>query len=314
MVAILLPIRVPDLQSALEGYDVIRVQRATTGPSGSYTELTRAPPSDSATLLGSEEGPFAVDTLTLEFILDSGSNQVVTFAGTNPLSIGNVAAQTNNQTGVETAENDDNRLRLTSRAEGTGSRVAITGGTALAVLGFTLNQLDLGASPWIVMNAQTRDYPFVDAAGDDSFYYRTFFFNTITGATSDFSAPVRGSPVVLLASDELSLATVDLVDARGVGMPGRKISIFPLPVGALRGDFAVDLWKKEEIETDNDGHAELTLIRGIRVKVLFEGTGFVRELEVPNASTFNLVEAAGAAPDAFTVTFPNLPSAVRRSS
>lgn len=313
MTAIRLNVRVPELQAALEAYDVMRIERSTTLSSGPYTELTGEPPAQPATLTGTLAGPFSVDGLTFTFEIDGGDEVSVTFDGDNPMSPAVVIAQVNDAIGHNYASNDANHLKLESPSEGTTSSLHITGGTALSALGFTTNQRDLGTSPWVGLIDATRDYVFIDADGADTYYYRAWFYNTVSLRESPRSAPFRGSASLLLLTADLSLATVDVVDLTGKALAGQRITIFPVSKALRVGGFTVDLWKRVTIETDNDGHAETSLIRGTTVRVLVEGSGFVREFVVPDLSTFDMFEVLGTAPDGFDVVYPNLPAAPRRS-
>lgn len=54
-------------------------------------------------------------------------------------------------------------------------------------------------------------------------------------------------------------------------------------------------------ETDEDGHVEMDLVRGMRVRVSLVTTPITREFVVPSSPTANLLTLLGTATDAFAI-------------
>lgn len=312
--AINLTIFTGNIAAVLASFDVIRVERSTTGSAGPYTELT-ATVASAATLVGTETGGFNVDTLTLEVKVNNSPNVLITFSGTNPLTIAQVVDQVNTALGGTVGSDDTGRLRLTSSTTGTASKMEIIGGTALAELGFSVGQRDIGEEPYVTLIPGQENYPFIDNDGQQGYFYRSWFFNTSNSQESPRSAPFEGVPGTQISSGNLSLATIDLVDVSGRALPNRRVTIYPVSTPLSLEGFGVDLGRDGiTLKTDNSGHAEANLVRGARVKVVFEGTSFIRTITVPAQSTFDLLDAVGAEDDQFDkAVVLNLPAAPRRT-
>lgn len=312
--AINLKIFAGDISAVLLSFDVIRVERSTTGDAGPYTELT-APVASAATLLGTGTSGFNVNGLSLDIKVDNNPTTSITFSGTDPLTIAQVVDQINTALGGSLAVNDSNRVRITSTSTGTASRLEIIGGSALVELGFSVGQRDIGEEPYISLVPGQENYQFIDNDGDDGYFYRSWFFNTTNSQESPRSAPFEGTPGTQVSSGTLALATIDLVDISGKALPNRQITIYPVALPLSVEGFGVDLGREGIVlTTDNAGHAEVSLIRGARVKVVFDGTSFIRTIDVPNQSTFDLLSAVGAVEDQFDkAVILNLPVAPRRT-
>ena len=302
------------IDEVLESFDRLRVERSSLA-GGPFTEVTH--PGDeptAASLLGTQSAPFVLDSLVLLLSFDGGATQTVTFAGSSALTIGQVVSQVNAQIGVEVASNDSGRLRLTSRNTGSGSSIRVVGGTAIAVLGFTTDQQDIGFERWIRLVQHQTVYQISDEQGSvAATYYRTYYYNSQTGQSSTYSAVFLGSSSQVLSGTSLSLATVDLVDLQGQALKGQKLYIVPVRSFELVSGQVVDAGKRINLVTDGAGHAEVSLVRGAQIRVVFEATGIVRQVTVPDQSTFDLVTLMSAAQDRFGVTYPNLPAAPSRS-
>jgi hypothetical protein len=312
--AINLTIFAGDISQVLLSFDVLRVERSTTGDTGPYSEIT-APAATAATLVGPNAGSFNLVGLTLEVKVDNDATVLITFTGVNPLTTTQVVDQVNTALGASIATDDANRLRLTSTITGTASKMEIIGGTALAVFGFTAGDRDIGEEPYITLVAGQENYAFTDNDGEAGYFYRSWFHNTVNNQDSQRSAPFEGVPGTQVTSGTLSLATIDLVDLSGRALPDRAITVYPVSIPLTVEGYGVDLGRAGiTVLTDNSGHAELSLIRGARVKVVFEGTQFIRTIDVPDQSTFDLLVAVSAEDDQFTkAVILNIPAAPRRT-
>lgn len=308
---------VDDIVSAMLSYDTIRVQRSTseTGPWSEITSLA----AEAATLLSNQDSPYDVVGKTLTLQIDSASEEDIVFTGgVDPISVDSVAAQINAVfPGV--ASDDGGKLRLTSALTGTQSKVYIVGGGAAADLGFAPGQRDIGTEAYVTLVAGVPLYNFYDrdgggASGNETFHYQVAFYNTATHLTSAWSDPFLAEPGTAVGADKLSVGAVDLVDARGVSKPNQNITFYPVYNPLRVENFDVALIREPvTITTNNSGHAEITLVRGLHVKVVFEGTNMIREIVVPDAPTFDLLQLMAAAPDPYNAYEPDYPTAPRRT-
>jgi hypothetical protein len=67
------------------------------------------------------------------------------------------------------------------------------------------------------------------------------------------------------------------------------------------------------ITTNSKGRAETKLVRGLRVKVVFEGTSIIREFVVPDQIEFDLLDELSDFPDPFDIKVPDFNLALRRT-
>lgn len=192
-----LSIDVPDVdQQIASGFDYIRVFRSTTGPSGTFTEITGAS-AEPATLVGTGVGPFTISGLVFSARVNRGAVQSVTLAGTDPMTATEVGAfLAANLTGLLGADDGLGRLRLTTDGTGTDEMLELLGDSAtLLALGFTVGQYDTGESSRIRLVSGTSQYLFTDSTGTADAYYQVDFINSSTLQTSQPSSPVRGEVV-----------------------------------------------------------------------------------------------------------------------
>lgn len=311
--AINLSIFIGNPAAVLGSFNRLRVERSTDGVDGPYTEIT-APSATAASLLAANGGSLALVGLTLELKIDNAAPVEVTFTGTNPLTPAQIVTQINTAFPSDIATEVATKVQLTSPLTGTGSRVLVVGGSALVLLGFTEDQLDIGEDAYIELLIDEDTYPYTDEAGQGGNIYRTWFYDTVSGLESPRSDPFEGVPGTQVSAGVLSLATINLVDLSGRALANRKISLYPVSVPLTIEGFGVDLGRTGvTMVTDNSGHAEVQLVRGSIVKVVFEGTSFIRTVKVPDETEFDLLEAVSLEPDQFTMAVvPNLPAAPRR--
>ena len=69
--------------------------------------------------------------------------------------------------------------------------------------------------------------------------------------------------------------------------------------------------RSKQIETDVTGAAESTLVKGMLLDVIIEGTSIIRRIQVPTTgSEFDLLDPDLVLGDPFQIQVPDLPSAV----
>jgi hypothetical protein len=302
---------VDDIAAILASYDVIRVRKGPS-ESGPWTELTAAAAA-AALLTGTENSPFDVANQLFQFQVDRGAQQDVTFSGTNPMSIALIVDQINAAV-AGLASDDGGKLALESLTSGTLSRLDIIGGASLTELGFTAGDVDIGEEAYETLQTGISNYTFIDRDGVSGEYYQAAFHNTSNGQTSAWSEPFLGEPGTAVDASRLSVGSVDLIGADGVAKPDQRITFFPMYDPLEVDGFQVALVREPlTIITNNSGHAEITLVRGLRVKVVFEGTNYIRDITIPDAATFNIQTLMAVAPDPFNPHTPNYPTAPRRT-
>jgi hypothetical protein len=314
MASIQLTINVPQPDVVLNDFDVIRVKRSITVEGGPYSLIT-ANTATSAFLAAPNAGPYAVVGLTLSFLIDQQTQFDHVFTGTDPLTAAQVVDQLNTLVGDTVAVDNGGTLELNGIITGTESKVEIVANGAAAVFGWAAGDRDIGEEPHVTVQTGVTLYNFVDNDGEAGYFYTVQYYNTVNGLASNDSDPFQGAPGTLVDPTDLSSGSVDLVDASGRAVPNQEISFYsvhePLQVGA----FQVALNRAPiTIETDNAGHAEVNLVRGLRVKVVFEGTSIIREFTVPDTATFDLLQILGDAEDPYSISQPNFPFAIRRTT
>lgn len=303
---------VSNIANALASYDVMRVRRALLEV-GPWAEIT-ASAAQAAILTGTELSPFDVSGLVLQLKVDSDVQVDVTFTGTDPLTVDQVASQLNSALGDTVAYDDSGKVKLESNLTGTQSKMEVVGGSAATTLGFTAAQRDIGKEPYEQLVSGQNSYPFYDRDGDYAEYYQVAYYNTSSGLMSQWSEAFQAEPGTAVDASNLSVGSIDLTDARGVSLAEQRITFYPLHEPLKVEGFAIALAKKPiTIETNNAGHAEVTLVRGLRVRVVFEETSLIREIVVPDAATFDLLDLISAAPDPYNPVEPDYPYAIRRS-
>lgn len=314
MPVITLDIVVSNLAEVLEFFDRIEVYRSTTGPSGSYDEITFLNAQTAAIVDGSASGSFNLNGLTLQFNLDLSPDPTsVTFTGTNPLDLASIISQINAVVPSLASEvpTNTNQLRLTSQTLGTSSSVAVVASSAATVLGFDSTQINgKERRPRIV--DPTTFYKFFDKDGQDDYWYKTRYSNSTSFLTSTYSAPRKGNVDTIVDSSQLVSITATLVDGMGLAVFNRRIIFVPISTTPVSGSsFMVlpGLNSRTEVLTDASGFASASLIRGVTYRVIIEGTPFMREFVVPTTGdTYDLFTISGTFPDVFDiVTTPPRP-------
>ena len=313
MGATTLNISVSGIDQVLLNFNVIRIKRSTTGVDGTYSLLTADAPAP-ATLTAGNAGNYDVAGKTLKIFVDQGAQVDILFTGLSPLTVPQVVGQINTALGASIASDVGNTLVLTSTTTGTASRIELVDGSANAVFGFSDGERDIGEEAHVLLQTDVSSYTFIDKDGESGYFYKAQFYNTSTGLESNDSSPFEGDVGTLISTANLSTAKVDLVDGRGVAVEGQEISFYPHHDLLEVEGYQVALTRAPiVIQTNNAGHAEVTLVRGLKVKVVFEGTSLIRDITVPDAAEFNLLSEMNSVPDPFDVADPNFPPAFRRT-
>ena len=176
-------------------------------------------------------------------------------------------------------------------------------------LGWTAGMMVRGKDARIELQTGVFVYPYTDLAGRNSYRYKWRFSANGAPPVSEFSSVVYGKEPSSVASGNTSVAT-----ARFVGMDGKplkhKLIISQVSLPQSVSGLFVSSPVPQVVESDDSGFLQLTLVRGTKVRAAIEGTSFVREFTVPNAASFNILQAMSDAPDGFGVQSP-LPFLIR---
>jgi len=311
--AVTLSINVSNVASAMASFNVIKIKRSTAGIGGPYHDITTVTPQP-AVLLPGLPSPYAIVSKTLQIVRDSHPQVNIIFTGTDPLSAAQVAPQLNAAMGATVAAEVAGELVLTSTLVGTASKFLVVGGGAAAEFGWVANQKVIGTEAHVQLVAEQTIYSFTDNDGESAYYYKAQFLNTTNGLTSSESDPFQGDAGTLVSAGNLAVAKVDLIDGRGLALQDQEITFYGVNETFSIEGFQIALTRKPiTIITNTGGHAEVPLVKGTKWKVVFEGTSFVREFVVPNASTFDLLALLATAPDPFKIVELQFPAAPRRT-
>lgn len=309
---------VTDLQTALQAFNRIEIWRSRLGEGGPYEELT-GPAFASASLLSSTSGPAAVDGKTLSLRVGEQSDIDVVFAGVDPIAIATIASQITDQgLGLLSGSVEDSHLRISTAAAGAGAVLRILSSAAAPSLGFSSEEpagLAFGRDPRILLQSSRERYNFVDTQGSATFFYKTRYRSTITNGVSEFSLPFLGRTTRQLPAANLIRGFLDLIDGQGRPIIGRSVFVGPISKYKIVGEKSV-IESQDWRLTDENGHVNYTLVRGIKILVAIAGTNIVRELDVPTDSlleSFNLLDPSYGSDDGFAVQRPDVDFAVRRN-
>jgi len=307
-------INVRDIDVVLSSFDVIRVKRSTTGQAGPFDLLT-ADTAVAATLTAPTAGNYVVAGKQLQFEYDAQPQVSLTFVGTAPLTAAMLATQINAAAGATVAFDDSGTLRLTSPNTGTSSRVEIIGGDSLTDFGWTAGTRDIGEDAHVILIADQVLYDYTDNDGDATFWYRAQYFNTVNLLASQDGAPFQGTPGTVVPAANLSKAVVKMADGTGTANANLVFTLYSVQEFLSVAGFNVGLNRAPigTIVTDSIGEGELLLVRGLRLKVVIDGTSVIREIVVPDTDEFDLLALMGTAADPFDIQTPEFNLALRRT-
>lgn len=293
-----------DVDGTIAIYDRIQYWRSTTGSGGQYVEITSQSGGPSV-LLGTANAPFTLNGKTLIVSLNGADPVSIVFSVDDPADILTVCNAINAAlpSSIATPYSSDTRkILLTNPTEGTQSTILVSGNAA-AVLGLATT-LASGTAPRTLMGNLNSTYKFADYNGDPTFFYKTRFYNSLTGAVSAFSAPQAGGPTQVLPDASLVTCVVNLATVTGAPVIGRRIilvaaSLQQIPNGGVNFGLLPSS-DRIELTTDESGHAQTELAVGTTIRAFFEGSGYSREFVVPNTD-FDLLTVISTQPDPFTI-------------
>lgn len=310
-------------------FDCIEVWRSRGTEGGPYEELTsstwrgaRLPSAglDQPSVVVSGANVNVVG-LKLELILNEKDSVLVTFTGTDPITLNAAATQIATQSlGRLRAWVDANyKLVIETMEPGTGAALRVVPSDAASFLGLPTQEpevLAFGKEARIPLLVAQSSYNFSDRAGSSAYFYKTRFRDRATNTVSEFSQVYSSEQVAAVDQDHVILGYIDLISSDGRPMVGIEVSLRSPFVGSLVAGKLVagnDLMKK----TDSKGHAEFFLVRGQKYTLAISGTNIAKEIETPtdlSITSFLLVDAEfGTQDDYFRARIPNIPTMERRS-
>ncbi len=314
MAIIEIGLEVEDVENISRLYDRIQLFRSPnqSGSPNPFLPITNTE-STSASIDGTVEGPWNLSGQILSVSLDSADPVDVTFTGSNPFNIRAVIDRINLSFSISLVTEagiDTNKVRLVSGSSGTQSSLLVSGAAATTLGLLTSLVTGKGASP--LLSPNTDKYTILDFNGLSSDWYKARYVNSLTGAASELSDAFPGGDGTGIPDSNLSTGKISLSDVAGNPIVGIRV-IFVATGSQVISDGAGNNYgvlpssKRIEIVTDFNGRASIDLVKGQRLKVFIEGTGFQREFVVPNTD-FDILTVASVQPDPLSiVTVPPFP-------
>lgn len=155
-------------------------------------------------------------------------------------------------------------------------------------------------------------YHYYDSAPSSISRYRWRYSNGGVAPFSAFSQWVTGTQPSRLAPDKLSVAYATFIGLDGRAERAKLIVSLKDGAPAVVSGMVVAPRTTQVYEADDNGFIEVVLVRGSKVVVGIENTGFVREFTVPDSPSFDILSVMSTIPDQFSVQVP-LPMLNRRS-
>lgn len=300
------------IDAVLAQYDSLRWWRSRTGPNGAYEAITAQTPSP-AVLLASRVEPYFVAGETLVIEQDGSVVFNAAFPGPDPTSAAAAAAAASSP-GVIVGSVDAGRLRLESFTTGLGSSLELMSPDIAARFGFgPVASIGIGTDTALV--AGQHEYLLNDPNSDLQYWYKTQFVDSGTGETSLLSVPISADQVRALPDSELIWAYIRLATMTGRPDRQRKVVLvnLRLPNTALAGTVGIGKYY-EEMVTDDQGYAQIRIIRGATFDFNIVGTGMVRRITAPTTGAgFNLLDSSLVVEDEYGIHEQGVDFAIRTS-
>jgi len=314
MATITIQIYVGDIEDVLLNFNKMQVQRSKLGTPYSDALFITAAVAEPPVLVGTVSAPFtSLSGEDLTLVVNGGVEQSLIFASANPVSIANAVNEINGiVTHLVAADDGTGKLKLTGTLSGTGGTIEVTGGGAVVDLGLS-QTIAHGKAAHISLESGVDEYIFADLSGEASYWYRTRYYHSVNGTFGGWSDWIQGSTGASLASGVLIVGKIQLAGIDGQALSGALVTLVNVN-SALISDGYFIAGKSKQIETDVTGAAETTLVKGMILDVIVEGTSIIRRIEVPSVGAeFDLLDPDLVLDDPFQIQVPDLPSAVRRS-
>jgi hypothetical protein len=315
----------------LSSFDRLEVWRSRTTEAGPFEEITSTawsrarvpayitedPPASPVT------GPsYNIVDKKLSVLINESVKVSIVFTDSDPLTLATISSQINAQGApyVSSFVSSEGKLVLETVQVGSAATLRILPSEGAGILDLPTEEPDsvgMGREARIALVLGTLTYKFTDLNGSINYFYRTRFRNQMSGSVSEFSPPFSGKSMTTLDPSNLALGYVDVVDQRGRPVKNKEVTVANVFTSQVVNGRTVVGTPQTQL-TDDDGHAEFFLVRGVKVNVMIGGTQLVKEVLVPtdtSVESFDLFDSAYATgDDAFTVARPNYEYAARRST
>lgn len=298
---IFIDLDIVDTEKTLLLFDSIQIWRSIDNIEP-YTQLT-ADEEIPAIADGTISGTWNLENTTLTIIKNSADPITMTFTGSNPFDLQTVINQINlkfpsiaRQQGANI-----NKLRLVSDVVGLSSNLTISG-SAVSILGLPTTKL-IGKCHRVELTYPTNKYRFYDLDGAPTYYYKARFYNKLNKTVSPFTNPIRATIAPVLDNTQLVTASITLSDNVGNPIEGRRIILVPIVTKRVSSIALLSTQDRIILKTNQFGFASTKLVKGTTIKCFFEGTGFEREIIVPDTD-FDILTATTQYPDPFNIVSP----------
>lgn len=305
-------------------FDQIEVWRSRSTPGGPYDELTasswkpaRLPKNGGDIPAAPVTGP-AVNIVgeSLEFILKEKDSIFIVFTGVDPLPFSQVSTQITAQSAgrLHSYVDSDAHLVVETLEPGTGAALRVVVSNATSILALPLQEPDVlvfGKDARLSLERGANVYRFSDVSGSTEYFYKTRFFNSMTGAVSAFSLPFGTGQVLGIAPQFLVSGFLDLVTSDGKPVVGRRVTL-SLSFNGTITDGKLLAGNALSQHTDAFGHVEFNLVRGAKYDLSIAGLNLVKTVSTPldpTVASFQLVDPDfSEQQDYFRVRVPQVPT------
>ena len=258
---------------------------------------------------------------SLNIRVDGEDDITISFTDTSPITYAQAASIITSQSAgrFRSYVDGEGRVVLLGTKPGTGAVLEIVGGDAAPLLGFSLvspGNMATGRDSRVGLLTGKQQYQFTDLRGSKKFFYRTRYRNTNNHAVSEFSPGFCVGQALGVGPGNVVCGYVDLVGIDGRPLANQMVQVYaPVQTSLVEGKLVSG--PRQVRTTDANGHAEFTLVRGVKYTVSITGTDLVREIVAPTndeVKMFSLFEkTVGTQDDMFTVDRPELVYAERRT-
>lgn len=297
---------VADIAGILALYDRIQVFRSTGDETGPWEQIAGV--LASATVLGDEKTePFALHGKTVDVKINNVTTVTATFAGADPYSLASALVNLNVAlAALGTATADGTSVRMTTTASGTGASVEVVDGDAIFSLGFQDDDYGIGVDVAITLAVGVQDYTYLDYNGSQDYWYRIRYWNSATLAVGEYGIPFPASPIWKLPGTDIITGYANMADLHGRALSHQVVTVYNVYEPSIRSGFGI-LGTEVRATADDEGHIEVSLVRGSLVEVAFTGTPVRRRIRVPTTGTsFDLLDAT-LADDEFGIQYITWP-------
>lgn len=287
------------------GFTTIEVYE-TTDDGNSYHEITDSESSPALATSAAALNTFEIGGYTISFSINGGASVSIEFDSLlrllSPVDVAGVI----NLTAVGVATVSMGAVVLSSITTGRASSIEVL--SSPFSMGFPAGP-KYGRDSRIRLVDGVQLYQYYDVAGTKFSRYKWRFSKNGLAPFSNFSQPTVASSVPTTG------VTLSMATARFVGLDGKphrsSIIVAPLSPSSI-GGYVVGASEMTSVRADENGFLQVPLVIGARVRIAIEGTSMVRDIVVPNAASFDLMQVLADAPDQFNVQ-KTIPLVTRRS-